>query len=266
MRKAVFKTVSNQNLNLWIYDNGNAKTDKNRTAMIWIHGGGWERGNPDYFGNDYDYFTELGIVCFGVEYRLKAIDESHIPHAHIKGAIEDCIDSVVYVREKADEFGIDPNKIIVVGESAGGHLALCLITNVINGSNTTAIPNLVVVYNPVVETVAHWSYIGGKYEGVSAEEFFERYKILKGVSPIHNIIKNDIPLLLLTGIDDRVVYPGEVMDFYERYIAVGNSAEIEFYANTTHAFALPAWYDKGMESRDKSLEAIQGFMKKHKYL
>lgn len=71
---------------------------------------------------------------------------------------------------------------------------------------------------------------------------------------------------MLTGIDDRVVFPGEVMDFFEKYKAAGNEAEIEFYANTTHAFALPAWYDKGMESRDKSFEVIEDFLKKHKYL
>lgn len=268
MEKITFKTFNNEKLDLWVYDDGNPETDKNRTALIWIHGGGWNSGNPNYFGDDYNYFTKQNIVCFGVEYRLVSKDQNDVEAIRLQGAIEDCMDSVSYVRKNANKFGIDPQKVIVIGESAGGHLALCLATDIVNRFDETSIPNALIAYNPVVETVARWSQWAAKYDGISfsVEEFNKRYKILKSISPYHNIVKNNIPLLLLTGIDDRVVFPGEVMDFFEKYKAAGNEAEIEFYANTTHAFALPAWYDKGMESRDKSLEVIEGFLKKHKYL
>lgn len=268
MEKVCFKTFDNENLDLWVYDSEKPENNKKRTAMIWIHGGGWTGGSPDYFGDDYDYFTKQGIVCFGVEYRLVSGKENDIDAKRLQGAVEDCADAVVFVRKNAEKFGVDPEKVVVVGESAGGHLALCMATDIVNKFDKSAIPNAVVAYNPVIETVARWSQYAARYEGVSfsVDEFKKRYGILKGLSPYHNITKNDIPLLLLTGIDDRVVFPGEVMDFYERYIIAGNEARVEFYPNTTHAFALPFWYDNDRVSLNESLEIIDEFLQKHNYL
>lgn len=268
MEKIPFKTVDNEKLNLWLYDEGDSKTQKNRTAMIWIHGGGWYSGDPGYFGDDYDFFTKLGIVCFGVEYRLVLKNENDLYANRLRGALEDCIDSVMFVKENSDRFGIDADKIIVVGESAGGHLAICFATDIINNRNKSAIPNAVIAYNPVIETVARWSTSTGKTEGISfdKESFYKRYNILKSISPSHNIIKNNTPLLLLTGIDDVCVFPGEVVDFYERYKEVGNKAEIELYPKTGHAFALPFWYENDRVSLNKSLNTIKSFLEKYRFL
>ena len=57
-----------------------------------------------------------------------------------------------------------------------------------------------------------------------------------------------------------------VKDFYERYIIAGNEARVEFYPNTTHAFALPFWYDNDRVSLNESLEIIDEFLQKHNYL
>lgn len=261
MEKIEFKKLGNESLHLWVYDAA-AKSDKNRTAMIWIHGGGWYSGDPGYFGDDYDYFIKMGIVCFGIEYRLVSTTENDPMAEKLHGAVNDCIDAVLFIKNNADKFGVDRNKIIIVGESAGGHLALCFATDIVNKINKNAIPQMVIAYNPVIETIAKWSTSTGKIDNIKMDEeyFYSRYKVLKEISPIHNIVKNNIPLLLLTGIDDCVVYPGEVLDFYEKYLLAGNDAIIKLYPNTTHAFALPFYYDRGMESRDKSLKDIEQFM------
>lgn len=268
MEKIPFKNVDNKDLNLWLYDEGNPKTEKNRIAMVWIHGGGWYSGSPDYFGDNYEYFTKQGIVCFGVEYRLVLKNENDPYASRLCGAIEDCIDSVLFVKKNSDYFGIDKDKIIIVGESAGGHLALCFATDIINNKNKAAIPRAVIAYNPVIETIARWSTSTGKTEGISfdTECFYKRYNILKSISPSHNIVKNNIPLLLLTGIDDKCVFPGEVVDFCDRYNKAGNEAEIELYPSTSHAFALPFWYDNDRISLNKSLNRIDEFLKKYKFL
>ena len=265
MEKVVFKTVNDEKLNLWVYDNGNPETDKNRTAILWIHGGGWNSGSPDYFADDYDYFTARGAVCFGVEYRLVSQTENDTQAVALREAIKDCVDAILYVKQNCQSFGIDSEKIVVIGESAGGHLALCFATDIVNRIDRQAVPNAVIAYNPVVETVARWSKSAAKYDNVSFDvnEFYSRYNILKSISPYHNITENKVPLLLLTGIDDTVVYPGEVFDFYEKYIAVGNKVEIELYPKTTHAFALPDWYDKGRESLEKSLKTSEKFLEKY---
>ncbi len=262
MEKIFFKTVDNENLNLWVYDEGNPLKDKERSALIWIHGGGWNSGSPDYFGDDYDYFTKLGAVCFGVEYRLVSKTENDPQAVRLQGAFSDCIDAIMFIKQNANKFGVSADKIVVIGESAGGHLALCTATSVINRFNKEAVPNAVVAINPVLRTIDRWSESAARIEGLSlgVDEFYNRYKILKEVSPSDNIEKNNIPLLLLTGIDDKCVYPGEVVDFFERYIACGNKADIELYPNTGHAFTLPFWYDNDRISLNKALNKMEKFL------
>lgn len=268
MEKITFKTAGEEELKLWVYDEGNPTQDKGRTAVIWIHGGGWNSGSPDYFGDDYNYFTKLGAVCFGVEYRLVSKTENDPQGRRLIEALTDCFDAIVHVKRNADKYGVDTEKIVVIGESAGGHLALCTATSVVNRMNPEAVPNIVVAYNPVMSTIDRWSASAAKTDGMnlSVEEFYARYDILKSISPSCNIVKNNIPVLFLTGIDDRCVYPGEVVDFYERYLAAGNNCELELYPNTGHAFALPFWYDNDRVSLNKSLKKTEEFLGKYGYL
>lgn len=266
MEKIVFKKTQKEELKLWVYDDNAQNSDESRTALIWIHGGGWNGGDPDYFGDDYDYFTKQGAVCFGVEYSLISKTETDIYGRQLENALEDCIDAVMYVKGHKAEYGIDPDKTVIIGESAGGHLALCFATDIVKKINPEALPKAVIAYNPVVETIAKWSGDCAKINGkkLSVEDYYNRYKSLKRLSPRNNIAKNEIPLLLLQGIDDECVYPGDVVDFYEKYLAVGNETQIELYPNTSHAFALPFWYDNDRISLNKSLDKVNSFLKKHK--
>ncbi len=268
MKKIIFKKTEREELKLWVYDEAVFDQNQKRTALIWIHGGGWNSGDPDFFGDDYDYFTKQGAVCFGVEYSLISKNETDIYGRQLKNALQDCIDAVMYVKGHNAEYGIDPERIVIIGESAGGHLALCFATDIVGKINPNALPKAVVAYNPVVETIAKWSGDCAVTNGerLSVEDFYNRYKSLKAFSPRNNIVKNGIPLLLLQGIEDKCVYPGDVVDFYEKYLAVGNVAEIELYPNTSHAFALPFWYDNDRISLNKSLDTVNDFLKKHKLL
>ena len=268
MEKIVFKNTAEGELRLWVYAPDDDENVGSRTGIVWIHGGGWVSGDPGYFGDDYDYFTERGAVSFGVEYRLVSREENDPKGARLHMAIEDCLDAIVYVKKHAGEYGINPRKIVVIGESAGGHLALCTATDIVNRMNPAAVPNIVVAYNPVTETIAGWSQSAAKIDGISlsVEEFYERYEILKAISPSNNIVKNNIPLLLLNGIDDKCVFPGAVMDFYERYISAGNKADIELYEATGHAFALPFWYENDRVSLNKSLKKVESFLSKYSCL
>lgn len=262
MKKIPYKTVNGENVYIWYY-NENTKNNKKCPCMIWIHGGGWHSTDPSIFGDNYSHFTKLGIACFSVEYRLIG-DEEDLECKSLKNCIDDCFDAVKYVRENSDEFNIDKEKIIVVGESAGGQLALCMATDVAKQYVSSAIPNMVIAYNPVTRITSSWVYsICNIKHSLSEEEFLNITDKLYDFCPYSNINKNDIPLLLLTGIDDRVTYPGDVYDFLLKYKNAGNVADIVFYPKTEHAFALPEYYKFGSESRNDSFEKIETFIKKH---
>jgi len=90
----------------------------NRGAIINFHGGGWVvgnvPGNAQYFSSIAD---EAGTVVVAPEYRLA-------PEHPYPAAIDDCLETVKYVFDNAEDLNINKNKIVVTGDSAGGHLAL----------------------------------------------------------------------------------------------------------------------------------------------
>lgn len=84
--------------------------------VIHIHGGGWNHGKKESQGG-FAFWFKAGYAVANVEYRLT-------PEATAPAAIEDVRCALQYVALHAKEFNIDPNKIVVEGGSAGGHLAL----------------------------------------------------------------------------------------------------------------------------------------------
>jgi len=93
------------------------ESNPDRKALVIFPGGGyWQLSAHE--GDDYaKYFSSQGIACFVVDYRLAAQGHKH------PAMLEDAFAAIYTIRSKADEFGIDPNKLGVCGSSAGGHLA-----------------------------------------------------------------------------------------------------------------------------------------------
>ncbi|MET0379182.1 MAG: alpha/beta hydrolase [Spongiibacteraceae bacterium] len=89
-------------------------------ALFWIHGGGLITGNAAM--NDREcasYARELGLVVVSVEYRLA-------PKHPFPAAIDDCYEAWQWLQTAAKELGVDPSRIVISGQSAGGGLAASL--------------------------------------------------------------------------------------------------------------------------------------------
>jgi len=93
-----------------------------RPLVIYIHGGGWERGHKRASGVFTDFpgvlanLASRGFVTASVEYRLSG-------EAPFPAAIQDIKAAIRYLRENASDYGIDPDRIGLWGNSAGGQLA-----------------------------------------------------------------------------------------------------------------------------------------------
>jgi len=89
-----------------------------RPGVLLIHGGGWTGGTKEqrveYAARKY---LEKGFVVANVEYRLAKT-------APAPAAVEDVLQAARWFRQNARRYGVDPNRIVVTGDSAGGHLAL----------------------------------------------------------------------------------------------------------------------------------------------
>ncbi|MBP6233805.1 MAG: alpha/beta fold hydrolase [Chitinophagaceae bacterium] len=92
------------------------KTEKKRTAVIFIHGGGWRSGNKAMHYPLLQELAALGYVCITPEYRLST-------EALYPAAIHDIKSAIRWVRKNAAQYRIDVNKIVAAGHSSGGELA-----------------------------------------------------------------------------------------------------------------------------------------------
>lgn len=101
----------------------NAKPKEKTPGILWIHGGGYITGMARmiYMSRAMPLVKKYGAVVVTPEYRLSK-------EAPYPAALEDCYASLSYLKEHADELGINKNQIMVGGESAGGGLtaALCM--------------------------------------------------------------------------------------------------------------------------------------------
>lgn len=92
------------------------KSNKKRTAILFIHGGGWRSGNKAMHYPLLQQLAALGYVCITPEYRLST-------EALYPAAIHDIKSAIRWVRKNAVTYNIDVNRIAVSGHSAGGELA-----------------------------------------------------------------------------------------------------------------------------------------------
>jgi acetyl esterase/lipase len=188
-----------------------ARPEDRRPAVVFIHGGGWGQGNPDQWFPQCRYFALRGLVGVSVNYRLKSNTTTII------GCLTDCKSAIRYLRRHAARLGIDPEKILVVGESAGGHLAAALGT--IDGYDepgedltVSAAPNALVLLNPITDLATRW----GESLGEKAQS----------LSPLSHISKNTPPTLLIHGDADRVVDIHHARSFHEKMLAMGNRSRL----------------------------------------
>lgn len=245
MKELVYKTVEGEHLRMFWIAPDDSKKGLKRTAVIWIHGGGWTGGITETFFPHARYFASRGAVGFCIDYRLLKVDGN----ATVADCVADCKSAIRYIRQHAEEFGIDPDKVIVMGDSAGGHLASCMGTlegfdDPLDDFKFSAYPNAMVLYNPLSDftsSVFINRIIGGKAlekkpTPESQVPTADQIELAKKLSPLYNVHKNQAPCLILHGLDDKVIFPGQSEKFNDAMKQVGNNCSLILLPNTSHAF------------------------------
>lgn len=110
-------------------------------AVIFVHGGGWSSGSRTWYRAQGRKAAAHGWVAASIDYRLA-------PKHRFPAALDDVRAAVAWVRAHAPELGVDPNRIALVGGSAGGNLALL--------AGTTGVPGVrgVVAWSPPTDLTA----------------------------------------------------------------------------------------------------------------
>ena len=245
----VYKKTPQGELELAIDFPGDWKARDRRPAVVLYHGGGWDIGGTGAFARQGRYLATLGLVVVRPTYRIKS--------KHNSTPLDSLLDAKTamrWVRSRASELGIDPDRIAAGGGSAGGHVAASLFTDEAHQDpgDDLAIstkPNLLILFNPALnltlsEPVTEW--LGGEEK-------------TRSISPNFHLTAGMPPTILLVGTEDRLCYrPG--LEWVGQGKKLGYTSEVWVAQNIGHGFFNDSpWYEV-------TLSIVHEFLARQGYL
>lgn len=248
-RELVYKKTDEGELKIYIYFPKGWKEADRRPGILFFHGGGFSGGSPRQFFAKSEYLASRGLVALSAQYRLKKAHGTTPVEA-----AEDARSAMRYVRGHAAEFGIDPERLISAGGSAGGHLAACVA--LCEGPDAkdddlsiSCKPQAMVLFNPVFDlaTPRRLERLFGSDE--------EKKALAKEISPIEYLREECPPAILFYGTADRILSEGR--RFTEKALALGSNVELWTAEGEPHAFFnRPPWHEATTIKADEFLTSL----------
>ncbi|MDF7822668.1 alpha/beta hydrolase [Pontiellaceae bacterium B12227] len=124
-RHIVYKRVNGDALHLDLYFPRERSSDP-APLSLYIHGGGWASGSKEHNKNQAELtqgMLDQGIICASLEYRRVRIRSNGEEISTMRDAVIDCFDGLRFLNLHAAQLGIDMERVICWGTSAGGHLS-----------------------------------------------------------------------------------------------------------------------------------------------
>lgn len=231
-----YKTLGEVKLNLYVYAPKGAKAGDRNPVAVFFFGGGWRSGTPAQFREHCRYLASRGMVGITADYRVKS--RHNTPAVK---CVEDAKSAIRWIRQHAEELGIDPGKLVSGGGSAGGHLAAC--TGLISGfdavgedTTISSQPNAMLLFNPAL--------VLAKTDAELPAKWTERYASLeermgvppKQLSPFHKIAKGAPPCMIFHGLADTTVPFQSAKIFEQAMKKAGNDCTLVGYKGMPHGF------------------------------
>lgn len=193
----VYKKTKQAELAIVVHFPSGWKASDRRAAIVFFFGGGWTNGKLSQFEPQATALAARGLVTARADYRVKS---RHGVSPDV--CVEDAKSAVRWLRQNASMLGIDPNRIIAAGGSAGGHIAACTaLTDGLEAPGEdlriSSRPNAMILFNPVLR-LDHLSALVAR---VGHNE-----KLAKQISPNLHISKETPPTLLFFGDQDPLMH------------------------------------------------------------
>lgn len=238
-------------------------------AIVFIHGGGWAYGHRKAYEDRIEEAAGRGYVAITVSYRLMKFDqenkETTTAEPIFPAQVHDVKAAVRWLRANARQYHVNPDKIGVTGQSAGGHLSLMVgLTDEksgLEGSNgnegvSSRVQAVVNEFGPteMVECFdeSSVSWIFRLFMGGSPDDFPETYRIS---SPVTYVSQDDPPVLTLQGDLDKLVPVTQATLLDEKMKEAGAPHTLVILKGQGHGF-------KG-EDRDRASRELWSFFDKH---
>lgn len=211
---------------------------KNRGAVVICPGGGYGGLAMDHEGHQIArWLNENGVAAFICDYRHKGKGYGH------PAPLQDAQRAVRTVRARAEEFGVDPKKVGILGFSAGGHLTSTVLTHFDNGDEKSddpvmrqsSRPDFGVLCYPVIAFDAEYTHRGSQNNLIGADAPKE---LVESLSNEKQVTSETPPTFLFHTTEDKAVPPQNSVVFYSACIASKVPAELHIFEKGPHGVGL----------------------------
>lgn len=232
------------------------KDPKPLPTLVFIHGGGWRRGSKEGYSLRVLPWMEKGWNVVNVEYRLTGT-------ARAPAAVEDCVCALRWVRDNAAAYAFDTDRIVVSGQSAGGHLALMAGIAAKDGKFDRNCPGTRVR----VSAIVNWfgiTDVGDLLEGKNRMEFATQWigderladeGFVDSVSPLSLVTGDLPPIITVHGDADPTVPYSHAVRLHDALTNAGVVNSLFKVKGGTHG-------EFGKRDSVRAYEAIFGFLSK----
>ena len=225
-------------------------------GVIWIHGGAWQGGSKNEFEKLIRDSARAGYVAISINYRLA-------PKHLFPAQVEDCKCAVRWLRANAAKLQVDPNRIGVVGSSAGGHLAMMLgamdsadglegeggspeASSRVQAVVSFAGPTDLSVEFPALSRGLVATFLGGPQS--------EKQDAARRASPVTYVNAGDPPMLLIQGTKDPLVPHDQAIRMVESLAKAEVHGRVELLIGEGHGWP---------KEHDRVMRATYAFLARH---
>jgi acetyl esterase/lipase len=242
------------------YDVYSPKGARNLPIIVIVHGGGWNANDEDIMRGLARELTKGGrFVACSIDYRWSAKSDGDATNNTMANLIEDVYGAVAHIMEHAAQYGGDPTRIGITGDSAGGHLsaATALMTNMIGSRGFGKAPGVfefLPTYMPKNKTVdqvrsdmtmaikaAAPSY--GVFSAASLNAYSDNPSAdaswKEAIAPLSHIpaaSTRSVPMYLTRGTRDQLISNAMVTEFVDALVKAGQRVEYVQVGGASHAF------------------------------
>ena len=245
--KSVYYRVADPSLLVYLP----SKELANKTAIIICPGGGYASLQIKREGyNIAEAFNKIGVTAFVLKYRLPD-DKTNINKTI--APLQDAQQAIKMIRDSAAKWNIDPNKIGIMGFSAGGHLASSLgvhynDTFTSNVSKTSLRPDFMLLIYPVISFGEAFGHIGSRDNLIGKKPCRDSIKYFSNELFVD---KHTPPTFLAHAGDDDIVNVANSIQFFEVLQKNGVNADLHIYAKGGHGFgttpAFEEWFGRCLQ-------------------
>jgi acetyl esterase/lipase len=195
------------------------------TALLFIHGGGFKQGSKDDMALYAYLYAQGGLVSATMDYRLTSA------HYSFPSQVDDVVDAINWMKRQAPAYGFDARKVILIGYSAGGNLALMAglkqnsgVAAIASAAGPTDIASLIATATMPQLVIDMNAYLNGQPAALA--------------SPINSVRPGNPPVLLFHGDRDNFVPIAQSQTMLQKLLDNHVGASLHVLPNAGHEIFL----------------------------